>query len=109
MINYDKIIEYWDKVFRETKKSPIKTASVGPNDLDNALDWLCQNSSSILDFGCGNGVMLFKCCLRGTNNHRGIDISEEGIKRPQRDSKVKRERRFCFFCRWSGRTGDHSR
>ena len=96
MINYDKIIEYWDKVFRETKKSPIKTASVGPNDLDKALDWLCQNSSSILDFGCGNGVMLFKCCLRGTNNHRGIDISEEGIKVAKEIQRLSEKEGFAF-------------
>lgn len=26
-----------------------------------------------------NGTLLFKCALRGTENHRGIDISKEAI------------------------------
>ncbi|NLP15747.1 MAG: class I SAM-dependent methyltransferase [Clostridiales bacterium] len=96
MINYDKIIKYWDKVFRETQKGPIKAASVGQNDLDKALDWLCHDSDSILDFGCGNGVMLFKCCLRGTKIHRGIDISEEGIKFAKEIQKLSEKEGFTF-------------
>lgn len=96
MISYDRIEEYWDKVFRETNKCPVKTASVGNNDLDKALDWLCHNSNSILDFGCGNGVMLFKCCLRGTRYHKGIDISEEGIKVAQEIQKLSEFEGFTF-------------
>jgi arsenite methyltransferase len=63
MINYDRIKKHWDKVFRETSKDTVKEASVGQNDLDKALDWLCYDSDSILDFGCGNGSMLFRCCI----------------------------------------------
>lgn len=96
MINYDKVVEYWNKVFSETTKSPVKTASVGNDDLDRALNWLCHNSNSILDFGCGNGVMLFKCCLRGTKNHRGIDISEEGIKVAKEIQKLSGKEGFTF-------------
>jgi ubiquinone/menaquinone biosynthesis C-methylase UbiE len=96
MINYDRVVKYWNKVFGETNKGPIKTASIGQNDLDKALDWLCQNSNSILDFGCGNGVMLFKCCLRGTKNHRGIDISKEGIKVAKEIPEISEKEGFTF-------------
>jgi arsenite methyltransferase len=96
MINYDKILKYWNKVFKETDLCPIETASVGNDDLDKALDWLCHNSDSILDFGCGNGVMLFKCSLRGTKNHRGIDISEEAIKVARAIQKLSEKEGFTF-------------
>ena len=35
MINYDRVVKYWNKVFGETNKGPIKTASIGQNDLDS--------------------------------------------------------------------------
>ena len=91
MTTYNRIAEYWDRVFSKTDIRPITSKSVGHDDLDRSLDWLCEDSNSILDFGCGNGVLLFKCCLRGTKNHRGIDISEEGIKvarKIQKDSEI---------------------
>lgn len=34
----------------------------------------------MLDFGCGNGVALFFCALRGTRRHVGIDLSRRGIE-----------------------------
>ena len=80
MITYNRIAEYWDNVFGKTETGPVKTPDIGHDDLNRALDWLCDNSDSILDFGCGNGIFLFKCCMRGTKTHRGIDISGEAIR-----------------------------
>jgi arsenite methyltransferase len=96
MTVYNRISEYWDKVFSKTDIDPVKTRSLGHDDLDKALDWLCLDSNSILDFGCGKGVMLFKCCIRGTKIHKGIDISEEGIKAAREIQKVSGKDNFCF-------------
>lgn len=80
MLTYEKIIRYWNNVFKEDININSITKSTGNEDLDRALDWLCEDSNTMLDFGCGNGLLLFKCFLRGTKNHIGIDISIEGIK-----------------------------
>ena len=37
-----------------------------------------------------------KCCLRGTKNHRGIDISEEGIKVAKEIQKLSEKEGFVF-------------
>ncbi|HLR35813.1 MAG TPA: class I SAM-dependent methyltransferase [Tissierellales bacterium] len=50
----------------------------------------------MLDFGCGNGVLLFKCALRGTENHRGIDISKEAIKVAKEIQKGSKTGNFAF-------------
>ena len=106
---YVRISEYWDKVFREIARSPVRTASTGQKDLDKALDWLCHNSESIFGFGCGNGVLLLKCCLRGTKIHRGIDISEEAIEAAMEIQKLSGKGDFTFYNRWSGKAGGHGR
>ncbi|HHT66355.1 MAG: class I SAM-dependent methyltransferase [Caldicoprobacterales bacterium] len=80
MLTYHKNKSYWNEVFKNYHGRAIKTKSIGHEDVDNALDWLCEDSVSILDFGCGNGVWLFKCLLRGTKKHFGIDLSHEGIR-----------------------------
>ncbi len=48
--------------------------------VDEALDWLCESARSVIDFGCGNGTMLFLCALRGTKRHLGIDPSPTAIR-----------------------------
>lgn len=80
MLTYEKIKRYWDNIFKEEKNINLISMSTGNKDLDDALDWLCEDSRTIFDYGCGNGLLLIKCYLRGTENHIGIDISSEGIK-----------------------------
>ncbi|MCF6464805.1 class I SAM-dependent methyltransferase [Clostridium sp. Cult2] len=96
MITYYRNTKYWNNVFSKADVSPITSKGIGHGDLDKALDWLCQDSNSILDFGCGNGVWLFKCYLRGTKVHRGIDIAEEGIKIAREIQKVSKKENFIF-------------
>ena len=80
MTDYTHNMEYWDKVFKKVEVKPVTSRSTGITGLDEAFDWLCDEAGSILDFGCGNGVSLHYCALRGTKKHLGIDISEEGIR-----------------------------
>lgn len=92
MLTYERNKKYWNEVFRNETGNIITTKSIGHEEVDKDLDWLCQDSDSILDFGCGNGVWLFRCFLRGTSEHIGIDISEEGIRVAEEIHKImKRE------------------
>lgn len=76
---YEKCRAIWDGIFaKETVGVPV-CKDTGNAELDAGLDWLSDGTSSVLDFGCGNGSMLFFCALRGTKRHLGVDISQEGV------------------------------
>ncbi|WP_455714700.1 class I SAM-dependent methyltransferase [Anaerosporobacter sp.] len=79
---YEKAIEAENNIYRERQKqlSVPNSVSTGWEQLDKALDWLCDGTDCILDFGCGIGSLLFFCAKRGTKNHFGIDFAVEGIK-----------------------------
>lgn len=78
---YKQAIENENNIYKEMKKTLLipKECSTGMQGLDRALDWLCIGSETILDFGCGNGTMLFLCAHRGVKKLYGIDLAEEGI------------------------------
>lgn len=77
---YEKCKVFWDDVFsQEEPIAPTKLPS-DPDEFDKALQWLCEGSESVLDFGCGNGVCLFFCALYGAKRLIGIDLSETAIK-----------------------------
>ncbi len=78
-MDYETVKAYWNQVFSTEQILAPRTKRIGNETLDNALDWLCEGAESILDFGCGNGLTLFLCALRGTKRHRGIDLSRAGI------------------------------
>ena len=78
-MNYETVKAYWNQVFSAEQILAPRTKRIGNETLDNALDWLCEGAESILDFGCGNGLTLFLCALRGTKKHMGIDLSRAGI------------------------------
>ncbi|MEN6636490.1 MAG: class I SAM-dependent methyltransferase [Clostridiaceae bacterium] len=63
------------------------------------IDWLCDGTSRVLDFGCGNGTLLFLCALRGTTNHLGIDLSQEAILCAKRKAERMSRGMFSF---WQG-------
>lgn len=79
---YKKSMENEGKIYKEIKGdlSVPQGNSTGWEELDKALDWLCDGTSYVLDFGCGIGTMLFLCANRGTKKHIGIDLSVEGIE-----------------------------
>lgn len=95
--NYDRCRKVWDEVFaKENKVRVPEDATIGNSEIDAGLDWLCQGTDSILDFGCGNGSLLFYCALRGTRRHLGIDLSEEGIKLANRRKEKMTQGEFEF-------------
>ncbi len=67
-------------------------------DLAQASGRLCADARGILDFGCGTGMWLFKCFLRGTKSHAAIDISKEA-SRPANETKAfPTADEFTFAC-----------
>ena len=81
---YSRCIRQWDKVFsRETGGVPT-VPETGNGGFDEALKWLCLDSETVLDFGCGNATVLFICALLGTKRHIGIDLCEKAIENAKR-------------------------
>lgn len=76
---YKHIKIFWDSIFKNESKDSIVFNDFEKKELQKATDFLCNNTESVLDFGCGNGSWLFKCFKRGTKHHIGIDLSEEAI------------------------------
>ena len=84
--SYLRCVEQWDEIYSaEASGSAPKTPDSGNAAFDAGLRWLAENSQNVLDFGCGNGSILFFCALLGTKNHIGIDLSSAAI-----DSAIKR-------------------
>jgi arsenite methyltransferase len=79
MEDYKRCIDYWDMVFAsEDYKIPV-VGETGIGTLDLAMNWLCEDAIHVVDFGCGNGSLLFCCAYLGTKEHIGIDLSREAI------------------------------
>lgn len=78
MDRYCKCAQYWDSVFSTFEIEGIK-ASTGNDRLDYCLRWAISGANTVVDFGCGNGTLLFIAAKNGTKNHIGIDISHSAI------------------------------
>lgn len=77
--DYRRCVDYWDGVFAGEDPIPPRQADTGIQGLDRGLDWLCQGAGRVLDFGCGNGVLLLLCALRGVKELWGIDLSPAAL------------------------------
>ena len=84
MNDYQRCITFWDSVFSEENDAIPSGISSGSATFDEAIGWLTNGSERVLDFGCGNGIMLFYCALSGTKSHLGIDLSEQAIATARR-------------------------
>ncbi|MDD6794674.1 MAG: class I SAM-dependent methyltransferase [Clostridiaceae bacterium] len=96
---YEKSMETENKIFKEMQENitvPDGTSS-GFEGLDKALDWLCDGSESILDFGCGSGTLLFLCANRGTKEHIGIDLAVEGISFAKKRCEIMKNGHYSFI------------
>lgn len=94
---YDKYLNQWNNIFsKEVPKVPTNQSS-GNKALDKGIEWICDGTKSILDFGCGNGTMLFLCALNGTKYNIGIDLSEKAIESAQTRAKQMIEGEYYFI------------
>ncbi len=79
--NYENAIKAWNEIFTAKSSELHPKPSSGIEKFDAGLEWLCEGSERILDFGCGDGTLLFMCALQGTQFHIGIDLSEKAIEK----------------------------
>lgn len=95
---YDRCIEKWNAIFAKEKPGAPIEASTGNEVFDQGLQWLCSGSEAVLDFGCGDGTLLFKCALYGTKAHIGIDLSDQGIEKANSKQIQMPGGEFRFIC-----------
>ena len=79
MHEYQKTQAYWDDVFEQEKPKIIKEGKTHHDVLDKALDWLMEDTLSVIDFGCGNGNLLGVIAKRQNGNYVGIDQAVNGV------------------------------
>lgn len=96
--NYDQIKEYWNEVFKQQQVyDPFK--KLGYAEVEQAVEWLCDGSEQILDFGCGSGKLLGRCFAYGAVNICGIDLSDQAIKLAEKVmDKYDLQHRSKFIC-----------
>lgn len=105
METYARNKAYWENVFdrKTARKIGLSDVDKHPEAFAEGLRWLCRDSESLLDFGCGNGVILMQCALLGTRNHIGIDLSENAVSLARQYAALHPAARFDFL------TGDVTR
>ncbi|MCF6466628.1 MULTISPECIES: class I SAM-dependent methyltransferase [Eubacteriales] len=93
---YDKCVNEWNNIFsKEIPNVPTKSTS-GNETLDKGIRWICNGTEKILDFGCGNGTMLFLCAINGTKLNIGIDLSEKAIEVAEKRAEQMTQGEFDF-------------
>ena len=94
---YAKCIGFWNEVFAQEVPVFPKAAKTGIEEFDAGIAWLADGSESVVDFGCGNGTLLFICRNFGTKTHIGIDLSEQAIKSAVERSRAVQNENFSFI------------
>ena len=98
--NYNNAIKAWDEIFAAKGDTVPTKPSTGIEAFDSGLEWLCEGSDRILDFGCGDGTLLFICALMGTQYHIGVDLSEKAIEKANIRKEKFSQGAFDFI--WGG-------
>lgn len=94
---YDNYIKNWNLIFEKDNSKIPSGKKSGNTSFDDGLLWLTENASSIIDFGCGSGTVLFLCEKYGTKQHIGIDLSAQAIKNAKKKSSQIKTSKFDFI------------
>ncbi len=95
--SYQCCIRQWDEIYAAEGNDCVpRSPDSGNAAFDEGIRWLCKQSQSVLDFGCGNGSVLFFCALYGTKTHIGIDLSQAAIGAAHKRSERMQEGVFDF-------------
>lgn len=95
-LDYQKTKDYWDIVFSDAGECD-PGVPLPFEELEKALAWLCDGSSSVLDIGCGRGTLLFRCLSLGVKSVEGLDISPEAITLAHNIAKKHKLESRCVF------------
>ncbi|MFW5907761.1 MAG: class I SAM-dependent methyltransferase [Candidatus Natronoplasma sp.] len=87
-LSYEETVRFWDKIFEDTDTDFDHQESFSIEEIEDCLDWLVDESKSVIDFGCGNGKLLLRVLARGAERGVGIDISPEAIKKAKTLSEI---------------------
>lgn len=98
MDRYEKVIHDWDGIFEKESLTAPERENSGNEDVDQGLLWLTQKASSVIDFGCASGNLLFQCSRCGTVDHIGIDLSAQAIFNAREKGRRIPGRSFRFIC-----------
>jgi len=81
--------DYWDESFARDLSIYSETKDAGEiwfgeESIERVADWMddsknINKDSSVLDIGCGNGLMLVELAKRGYTNLSGTDYSENAV------------------------------
>lgn len=102
MDRYGKIIHRWDSIFQKESLHEPRRQGSGNGDFDKSLLWLTEHASSVIDFGCASGNLLFQCGRCGTVDHIGIDLSAQAIANARAKAEAEQGRQFRFICGGAG-------
>lgn len=80
MEHYKKTRVYWDTVFNDVNVRLLASHKSGHEDLDKALDWMSEDTTTVLDFGSGSGAILAFLAKRKPGDYYGIDVSQSAIE-----------------------------
>lgn len=94
---YSDCAKYWDSIFTKGTTDAPETGKLGIEALDRAIEWLAENTTSVVDFGCGNGSLLFQCAYAGTKTHIGIDLSQVAISKARERADKMQTGEFNFL------------
>lgn len=98
MDKYEKCIELWNGIFKDAELRVPTQKESGNEGFDRGLQWVTEDAECILDFGCGNGTVLFLSALYGTKSHIGIDLSEQAIASANLKSEKMQTGKYQFVC-----------
>lgn len=93
---YKKCANEWNTIFSKKEPNIPVNKTSGNETLDKGIKWICNETEKILDFGCGNGKMLFLCAMNGTKLNIGIDLSEKGIEVAKKSAEKMTQGVFDF-------------
>ncbi|HOG35375.1 MAG TPA: class I SAM-dependent methyltransferase [Petrotogaceae bacterium] len=76
---YEKTEAFWDDIFGKEELKDL-SKPFGIEKMDSCIGWLCANTGSIIDYGCGNASMLLRCAYLNVKKGLGIDISCQAVR-----------------------------
>lgn len=89
MKEYEKSLEFWDELLSKGEPEKIKDLIKIAPEFDETMATFSESCPTVLDFGCGNGVLLYQCQAFGhLKKGLGIDPAAKVIKTNQETAKL---------------------
>lgn len=89
MKEYKKSLEFWDEQLSKGEPEKIEeTIKIAP-EFDEAMAAFSKSCPTVLDFGCGNGILLYQCQAFGhLKKGLGIDPAAKTISLNQETARL---------------------